>query len=191
LVCDPAGKGGDEDMRKTLLAAAVAAGSMALAGPANAADYIINFSTNQILFGAAQSGSATVTTSNTLTTSPLGMMGYAITGITGMLNGSAITGLSGFQGSDNFYYTSGSFVDGSGLGFTTAGGTSASLYFASVAQKYQLTTTSPFSSGYVTATSRLATPAVPEPAAWAMLMLGFGGIGFALRRRKAVTVSFA
>lgn len=180
-------------MRKTLLAAAVAAGSMALASPANAADYIINFSTNQILFGAAQSGSATVTTSNTLTTSPLGMMGYAITGITGMLNGSAITGLSGFQGSDNFYYTSGSFVDGSGLGFTTAGGTSASLYFASSAQKYQLTTTSPFSSGYVTATSRAAVAPVPEPAIWATLLIGFGGVGFALRRRenRAVAVSFA
>jgi hypothetical protein len=27
--------------------------------------------------------------------------------------------------------------------------------------------------------------AVPEPATWAMLLFGFGGIGFALRRRKA------
>ena len=27
-------------------------------------------------------------------------------------------------------------------------------------------------------------PAVPEPSIWAMLLLGFGGIGLALRRRK-------
>jgi hypothetical protein len=26
---------------------------------------------------------------------------------------------------------------------------------------------------------------VPEPASWAMLLFGFGSIGFALRRRKA------
>ena len=38
-----------------------------------------------------------------------------------------------------------------------------------------------------------ATPAVPEPATWAMLMVGFGGVGAALRRRKSVkaAVSFA
>ncbi|MEO5494520.1 MAG: PEPxxWA-CTERM sorting domain-containing protein [Sphingomonas sp.] len=180
-------------MRNKMLTAALAAGTMALAGPASAADYIINFSTNQVLFGGNQTGSATVTTSNTLTTSPLGILGYAITGITGMLNGSAINGLSGFQGSDNFYYTSGSFVDGSGLGFTTAGGTSASLYFASAAQRYQLTTTSPFSSGYVTATSRAAVAPVPEPAVWAMLLIGFGGVGAALRRRTmpVAAASFA
>ena len=28
-----------------------------------------------------------------------------------------------------------------------------------------------------------ATPAVPEPATWAMMLLGFGGIGFAMRRK--------
>ena len=30
-----------------------------------------------------------------------------------------------------------------------------------------------------------ATGAVPEPAAWAMMFFGFGGIGFAMRRRKS------
>lgn len=29
------------------------------------------------------------------------------------------------------------------------------------------------------------TPSVPEPATWAMMLFGFGGIGFAMRRRKA------
>lgn len=178
-------------MKNRMLAVAIAAGAMTAASPAYAGEFIINFATSQALLGPAQAGTATITTSNTLTTSPLGIMGYAITGITGTLNGSAITGLSGFQGSNNYFYTSGSFVDGSGLGFTTAGGTNASLYFASVAQKYQLTTTNPFSTGYVTATAT-ATPAVPEPAVWATLMIGFGGMGFALRRRKpATTVSFA
>lgn len=176
-------------MRNKMLAAGMAAGMMVLAGPASAADYIINFSTSQVLFGSAQTGNATITTSDTLTSNALGLMGYKILSITGMLGTSAINGLSGFQGSDNYFYKTGNFVDASGLGFTTVGGTSASLYFASSAQRYQLTTTSPFTSGYVTAT---ATPAVPEPAVWATLMLGFGGVGFALRRRKAAiaAVSF-
>ena len=29
-----------------------------------------------------------------------------------------------------------------------------------------------------------AVAAVPEPATWAMMLVGFGGIGFAMRRRK-------
>ena len=29
-----------------------------------------------------------------------------------------------------------------------------------------------------------STPAVPEPGTWAMMLLGFGGIGFAMRRRR-------
>jgi PEP-CTERM motif len=33
--------------------------------------------------------------------------------------------------------------------------------------------------------------AVPEPSTWAMLLLGFGGIGFVLRRRQAWTLSAA
>lgn len=38
----------------------------------------------------------------------------------------------------------------------------------------------------------LATPAgVPEPATWAMLLLGFGALGGALRRRSAVTFAAA
>jgi hypothetical protein len=28
-------------------------------------------------------------------------------------------------------------------------------------------------------------PAVPEPATWAMMLLGFGAAGFMLRRRRA------
>ncbi|WP_240047704.1 PEPxxWA-CTERM sorting domain-containing protein [Sphingomonas panacisoli] len=185
-----AGKRGRRMMKNRMLAAAVAVGAMAVALPAHAGNYIINFTTNQPLIGGIQTGSATITTSDALTMSSQNRLGYVITGISGMLNMSAITGLSGFQGSDNYFYTTDSFVDGSGLGFTTAGGTSASLYFASAAQKYQLTSVSPFTTGYVAAT---ATPAVPEPATWAMMLIGFGAVGGALRRRKAqvAAVSFA
>jgi hypothetical protein len=33
-----------------------------------------------------------------------------------------------------------------------------------------------------------ATPGVPEPATWAMMLIGFGGLGVAMRRRKSVGV---
>ena len=35
------------------------------------------------------------------------------------------------------------------------------------------------------------TSVVPEPAAWAMMLVGFGGLGLALRRRAAKTASIA
>jgi hypothetical protein len=34
-------------------------------------------------------------------------------------------------------------------------------------------------------------PVVPEPATWAMMLAGFGTVGYAMRRRRNVTVSFA
>ena len=40
-------------------------------------------------------------------------------------------------------------------------------------------------SSHVGGTFTLLTPSVPEPATWAMMLLGFGAVGFALRRQKA------
>ncbi len=34
-------------------------------------------------------------------------------------------------------------------------------------------------------------PAVPEPAAWAMMIVGFGAVGGVMRRRRSLTASFA
>lgn len=42
-----------------------------------------------------------------------------------------------------------------------------------------------FSNGTLTV-SPLVAAAVPEPATWAMLLVGFGGVGFAMRRRASV-----
>lgn len=112
-----------------------------------------------------------------------------ITGITRTYNGSAITSLASVTGSDNFYYLTGKFVSGNGLGFTTAAGTNANLFDS--AGQYRLNTTNPFQSGFVTATSAAAAGAVPEPATWGMTILGFG-IGATVRiRRTKTTIRFA
>lgn len=42
--------------------------------------------------------------------------------------------------------------------------------------------------GYWTATFPAVTPGVPEPAIWATMMMSFGAMGFALRRRRDTTV---
>ncbi len=43
----------------------------------------------------------------------------------------------------------------------------------------------------VTGTFTLVSPAVPEASTWAMMLAGFGALGFAMRRRRNVNVSFA
>ena len=37
--------------------------------------------------------------------------------------------------------------------------------------------------GLVTASSSPVAAAVPEPATWAMMLIGFGAVGFGMRRR--------
>lgn len=37
---------------------------------------------------------------------------------------------------------------------------------------------------YVSGSRQTYTPAVPEPGTWAMMLLGFGAIGFSVRRRR-------
>ena len=60
----------------------------------------------------------------------------------------------------------------------------ASAYANNSAGPYTLTISGPGQSSLV------AAGAVPEPATWMMLLLGFGGIGMALRRAPKVAVRF-
>jgi len=48
-----------------------------------------------------------------------------------------------------------------------------------------------FTRGTLTVSQIAAAAAVPEPATWAMMLMGFGAVGFAMRRRPAVKTSIA
>lgn len=176
-------------MKKAAYSVVAAMALATVASPAAAADYVFNFSGTNLFGGQPLVGSGTLTT-NGMTVKQNGRDAQAITGITGIYNGSTITGLASVTGSDNFYYLTDKFVSGNGLGFTTAAGTSANLFDS--AGQYRINTTNPFQSGFVTATST-AVAAVPEPASWAMLILGMGAVGFAMRRRPKFTtrISYA
>ena len=52
-------------------------------------------------------------------------------------------------------------------------------------------TNSPMVDAFESANFAVAVTAVPEPAAWAMMIVGLGGIGFALRRRAKARVRVA
>jgi hypothetical protein len=175
-------------IRANLLAIAVLAAG-ALTTPAAAQQANFNFSGSGF-FGGTLNGTGVLTTNGTSFTNPLnGYTAQTITGITGTFNGSAITGLSNVFGADNLYYLSGPFfVDGQGLSFTTAAGISANLFITNDTAYRVNTQGAGLLTGIVTASSMPVTPAapsVPEPATWAMMLVGFGAAGYSLRRRNS------
>ena len=176
-------------MRKLRNARLIGAAVIAIcvsAAPALASEFIFDFSTTTPLIGGSGSGSGSIFTDD-MTIDSRGFTAQMITGISGTFNGSEITGLASPFGANNLYYVTGpSFVDGSGLGFVTAAGTNVNLFFQDSAGSYRINTTSPFTSSFVQATSSGAVAAVPEPATWAMMLLGFGAIGFQARRVRSL-----
>jgi hypothetical protein len=176
------------------IALGFAAAVAVAASPVSAAEYLFDFAGTNLFGGQPLVGSGSLFTSD-ITVQQNGRDAQKITGITGIYNGSAITGLNPtIFGADNFYYLTGNFVSGNGLGFNTASGTSANL-FTTVFDQYRVNSVNPFQSGFVQANSTVAAvSAVPEPSTWAMMMLGFGAVGGAMRaakRKRKLTFSHA
>ncbi len=167
-------------MKKFRLAAIAALG-MSMATPASAAQFGFSFATNTPLFGGPVTGNGIFTTSDTAMTIA-GRTAFAITSITGMVNGSAIVAPAGSYGS---YFTTGpAFLDGSGLRFFTAAGNDIRFFYQDTASRYRVNTFSPGSSSFVTATTSPVAAAVPEATTWAMMLAGFGIVGSSLRLRR-------
>jgi hypothetical protein len=165
---------------------AMLAGLVILSGfgtPALAGQFTFDFTTEQGLFGPPTMGSGVFTTTDTATFVG-GRPAFAVTSITGMVNGSAIAAPTGNYG--NYFNDMIGFLDGTGLRFFTDSGLDVRFFQQSSNGRYRVNTFGAFgSSNFVTASSA-AVPGVPEPANWAMLVAGFGLIGGTLRRRSAM-----
>jgi hypothetical protein len=140
------------------------------------------------LGGVPFPGSGTI--SATLTSSP-GV--YDIDTITGTVNGSDITGTSTFRGADNELFTNGfAFVSTVGISFETAAGQSVNIFsFFGQGTPPTGNAYGEFASpgGFGVGTFTLT--AVPEASTWAMMVIGFAGLGVAgyraSHRRVAAT----
>ena len=163
-------------MKKHILAAAFATSTFAIAVPAEAT--IINYSVN----GSAGTGSFS-----------LDLTGGVYTLDTVSLTfGTASFNISNTQlanlGSNYCLGTasaSGCFVDGS----TNSFGMTLDPSLTSQTAGYSIWADG--NGGLTGSRNTIITQvaaAVPEPATWAMMLLGFGAIGFALRRRKPAEV---
>jgi hypothetical protein len=173
----------ETNMKRFSLAFAPALALFATA-PASAAMFDFSFATEQQLFGGPVSGSGVFTTSDVAMTVG-GQTAYAITSITGSVNGSAIVAPTGNYG--NYFTTGPTFLDGSGTRFLTEAGNDISFFAQSSNGRYRVNTFGPGSSSFVTASSA-AVAAVPETATWLMSIVGFGLIGGAMRLRRAQPV---
>jgi hypothetical protein len=174
-------------MTKFLFAATILAG-LTVAAPVSAAQYVFSFTTETPLIGGAVTGNGVFTTSDTAVMVG-GRTAFAITSISGMVNGSAIVAPTGNYG--NYFTGPGPFLDGSGLRFFTAANNDVRFFFQDSVSRYRVNTFSPGSSSFVTANSSLVAP-IPEPATWAMMLAGFLMVGMGLRYgRRSTSVRFA
>ncbi len=119
---------------------------------------------------------------------------YTVTGITGTVDGSAITGLSTYGVADQLLYEPAPYVDHRGIAFSAASGLDYNLF--TTAGVNELCASNVYAScggsdGVPTAFSVTFASGVPEPAAWALMLVGFGGLGAALRSARKGRAAFA
>jgi hypothetical protein len=168
-------------MLKKVKAALALAAFGSIAGTADAAVYSVSYGIN---------GSSYVGTWTTTDTANAGGF-YTVTSMSGTQGGFGATllGAGVFAGNDNLVKLTVSNFTINGVSYS-ANGVNYNIYSLSngtlsgcVSEACVLPITN-FS-------IQLATAAVPEPATWAMMMLGFGAMGAALRSRRKATVAFA
>ena len=137
------------------------------------------------LGGVSFPGSGTITASPTASTGV-----FDIDTITGVIDGSEITGTSAFRGADNEVFTNGfAFVSTVGISFETAAGQGVNIFsFFGQGNAYGEFTANPGAFGVGTFTLT----AVPEASTWALMLIGFAGLGMAGYRasqKRAATLA--
>ena len=177
--------------RLAKLAAGVCAAAALAAGHAHAATWLVTYASTG---GNPLAASLSVDTLDTLDAAG----GYDITGVSGQVDSDTVTGLIANPGQpfahlsadglfifDNVFFTGPAPVfSNPGLFFSGASGAEYNL-FSVGPSTFQLYKANPGvgylanSVGEVTATA-----VIPEPASWAMMILGFGLVGTLLRQRR-------
>jgi hypothetical protein len=191
-------------MRFLTLSAAVAAASALAAGQVQAATWLISY---QSTGGSPHEATLDVTASDTLNA----VGGYDVTAVSGNVDGDTVTGLIANPGQPfQSYSADGMFIydnviwptrapelSNPGLFFSGASGDEYNL-FSDNSTTYELYKARPgvtFLANSVGTITLAQGPAhdvgdrgfgaaIPEPGAWALMILGFGGAGALLRRRR-------
>lgn len=187
-----------------LIAAASAFAMAAIAAPASAADFDIAFGPNYVVAPAAGGGVATFTASGNPFSGPV-TSGLSRSGVLagdwtdrfifrlgqdGFGSGSLTSVLTGQIGSSvDTTFLSASFDNGVSV-FNVPVLQSGVIELASLANVPIFTGNTNIlsltfrSNGNGSYGGNLSFQPVPEPATWAMMLVGFAGIGFAMRRRR-------
>ena len=116
--------------------------------------------------------------------------GVPITGFTGSIDGNNISSLSSYASADNMLYSTSPHISQGGVSLVTSLDTyNLENYIGVELIKYSVD-----SNGYVTSGAPVTftiAEAVPEPSTWAMMLLGFAGLGFMAYRRKSTPALMA
>jgi hypothetical protein len=174
-------------MNRSLVACAVLA-SFAAVAPASASMYAFQFSGNSLFGNRTIEGTGVFTTSDVGVTVPGDNdLGYKILSVSGEVNGSMITAPANANGYGYYFLTGPSFLDGTGSRFFTASGLDVDFFNQSSNGRYRVNTfgTGGGFTGFVDTSFAPVVAAVPEPSTWAMMILGFAGVGFMAYRRKS------
>jgi hypothetical protein len=194
-------------MNRVLKLALGLAAASALAGHAQAATWVLDYTATN--GGAPAEASLTLETASTLDAAG----GYDVTSITGEVDGETVTGLianpdqpfasyssDGMFIFDNVFYADSSPVlSNPGLFFSGASGDEYNLFSDSATQYelYKATSGVGYQADSVGVLAYRDPPSIsdvggiPEPAAWMMMILGFGSVGALLRRRRNAAAAAA
>lgn len=166
-------------MRLTILAATSAALALACAGLAQASTLVDNFTFTGV--NASANGQLFIDSATDVN----GF--HVILGITGTntLNGNtaAFTGLSGYAGADNLLSDSAPFVDFAGFSADSLNGP-INIFWDGAGHAVLAFAENPGGVPDNLHNGVLNVSSAPEPASWALMILGFGGIGGAIRSRQ-------